>query len=196
MQPKHLAHNTHALVAKKRKYVMQYCLTNPDVATSAAHHYRLLRLNEPYDAPLAALIRQVSAEYGLTADKGYSVADPQLDKLSELYQTADFGYWLLVENDGTLVGGAGFAPVAGHAGVCELQKMYLLADVRGQGLGRWLAEKVLQEANLRGYQGCYLETTPLLPEALHLYQKLGFTPCPRLGNSGHDDCEITLMLKL
>lgn len=175
---------------------MQYSLTNPDLSIPDNRHYRLRPLNEHYDAPLAALIRQVSAEYGLTADKGYSVADPQLDRLSELYQTPDTGYWLLVDKNGTLVGGAGFAAVPGHAGVCELQKMYLLAGVRGQGLGRRLADKVLQEASLRGYHGCYLETTPLLPEALHLYQKLGFMPCPRLGNSGHDDCEITLMLRL
>lgn len=30
---------------------------------------------------IAAVIRQVSAEYGLTADKGYTVADPNLDEL-------------------------------------------------------------------------------------------------------------------
>ncbi|MGO5000001.1 GNAT family N-acetyltransferase [Oceanisphaera sp. W20_SRM_FM3] len=157
---------------------------------------RLRALTGEYDAPLASVIRTVSAEYGLTADKGYSVADPQLDGLSQLYQTPDTGYFLLITEDGELMGGAGFAPVPEHEGVCELQKMYLLASARGKGLGRQLAEKIFAEARLRGYQHCYLETTPLLPEALHLYRKLGFTPCPRLGNSGHDDCEITLMLGL
>ena len=166
------------------------------IGISSLQTYRLLTLTGDYDAALAAVIREVSAEYGLTADKGYSVADPQLDSLSQLYQAPGTGYFLLVAEDGELVGGAGFAPVTGHAGVCELQKMYLLARARGQGVGRRLAEKVLEEASLRGYQHCYLETTPLLPEALHLYQKLGFTPCPRLGDSGHDDCEITLMLPL
>ncbi|MBU3825581.1 MAG: GNAT family N-acetyltransferase [Candidatus Oceanisphaera merdipullorum] len=164
--------------------------------TTADVCYHLAVLTAEYNAPLAGVIRCVSAEFGLTADKGYSVADPQLDCLSQLYQTPDTGYFLLVAEDGKLMGGAGFAPVPGHEGVCELQKMYLLASARGQGLGRQLAEKIFAEARLRGYQHCYLETTPLLPEALHLYQKLGFTPCPRLGDSGHDDCEITLMLPL
>ena len=156
----------------------------------------LLPITADYDTALAQVIRAVSAEFGLTADKGYSVADPQLDRLSDLYQTPDTGYFLLVTEDGELLGGAGFAPVPGQPQVCELQKMYLLVKARGQGLGRQLAEQVLAAAREQGYRGCYLETTPLLPEALHLYQKLGFKPCPRLGNSGHDDCEITLMLPL
>lgn len=175
---------------------MQHVNLDAHSHSPAPHGYQYRRLTAPDDAALAGVIRQVSAEYGLTADKGYSVADPQLDCLSQLYQGLDCGYWLLTDDAGGVLGGAGFSPVPGQAGICELQKMYLLAAVRGQGLGRKLAEKVLAAAKSRGYQECYLETTSLLPEALHLYQKLGFTPCPRLGNSGHDDCEITLILKL
>ncbi|MFT8090575.1 GNAT family N-acetyltransferase, partial [Salmonella enterica subsp. enterica serovar Enteritidis] len=34
---------------------------------------------------IANVIRDVSAEFGLTADKGYTVSDPNLDHLYELY---------------------------------------------------------------------------------------------------------------
>lgn len=44
------------------------------------------------DAAIAKVIRDVSAEYGLTADKGYSVADPTLDCLSEIYAQAGANY--------------------------------------------------------------------------------------------------------
>ena len=37
---------------------------------------------------IAAVIRTVSAEYGLTADKGYTVADPNLDALYQLKSLA------------------------------------------------------------------------------------------------------------
>lgn len=40
---------------------------------------------------IAAVIRQVSAEYGLTADKGYTVADPNLDELFQVYSQAGRG---------------------------------------------------------------------------------------------------------
>ncbi len=42
------------------------------------------RLTLQDNPAIARVIRQVSAEYGLTADKGYTVADPNLD---ELYQS-------------------------------------------------------------------------------------------------------------
>ncbi len=45
------------------------------------------------------VIRQVSAEYGLTADKGYTVADPNLDELYELYSQPGSAYWV-VEQEG------------------------------------------------------------------------------------------------
>lgn len=41
----------------------------------------LRRITAADNAAIAAVIRKVSAEYGLTADKGYTVADPNLDEL-------------------------------------------------------------------------------------------------------------------
>lgn len=61
------------------------------------------------NAAIAAVIRQVSAEYGLTADKGYTVADPNLDELYELYSQPGSAYWV-VEKEGEVVGGGGVAP--------------------------------------------------------------------------------------
>ena len=157
---------------------------------------RIMPLESRHDSGLAALIRTVSAEYGLTADKGFSVADPDLDRLSEVYRQHDAEYWIVENNAGQLLGGAGLGPMPGDDDVCELQKMYLAASARGKGLGRELALHVLRQARLLGYRLCYLETTAILPEALALYLQLGFTPCERRGNTGHHDCEITLMLPL
>ena len=51
-------------------------------AIPAPHHGRLIM------PAIANVIRQVSAEYGLTADKGYTVADPNLDELYRALQPA------------------------------------------------------------------------------------------------------------
>ncbi|MGL4939216.1 MAG: MarR family transcriptional regulator, partial [Shewanella sp.] len=52
-------------------------------------------------------------------------------------------------------------------------------------------------ARQTGYQSCSLETTAVLTEAVKLYEHLGFqhlsTP---LGNTGHDACEIPMLLAL
>lgn len=74
----------------------------------------------------------VSAEYGLTADKGYTVADPNLDELYELYSQPGSAYWV-VEQEGEVVGGGGVAPLAcSEPDICELQKMYFMTSARGR----------------------------------------------------------------
>ncbi|PSJ40030.1 hypothetical protein C7I36_12180 [Zobellella taiwanensis] len=145
---------------------------------------------------IARIIREVSAEYGLTADRGFSVADPQLDDLFGHYRASKGVYWVAEDAEGALLGGAGLGPVAGREDTVELQKMYLARTGRGMGLGRRLALHLLAEAEALGYRHCYLETTACLGEALALYRRLGFEPCGRLGDTGHNDCEITLMRPL
>ncbi|NMH65988.1 GNAT family N-acetyltransferase [Shewanella sp. SHSM-M6] len=146
------------------------------------------------DAAIAEVIRRVSAEYGLGADKGYSVADPTLDCLSRIYCQAGANYWVITR-EARVLGGAGIAPLAGQAGVCELQKMYFLPAIRGLGLSRRLALLALAFARDQGYDSCYLETTACLKEAVALYESLGFEHLDApLGATGHDACELPMLL--
>ncbi len=97
------------------------------------------RITEQDNPAIAAVIRTVSAEYGLTADKGYTVADPNLDELFQLYSQPGHAYWV-IEQDGQVVGGGGIAPLlCSEPDICELQKMYFLPTIRGQGLAKKLA---------------------------------------------------------
>ncbi|MGL6348998.1 MAG: GNAT family N-acetyltransferase, partial [Aeromonas sp.] len=140
------------------------------------------------------VVRAVSAEYGLTADKGYGVADPDLDRLHETYQGEKSRYWVIEGPDGTILGGGGIAQLAGAEDqVCELQKMYFMPSLRGLGLGKRLVLQAIDEARALGYQSCYLETTEVLREATNLYESLGFEHLPGpLGCTGHGDCEICM----
>ncbi|WP_437610206.1 GNAT family N-acetyltransferase [Erwinia sp. V71] len=152
----------------------------------------------PADNPLIAqVIRDVSAEFGLTADKGYTVSDPNLDRLFELYSEANSAYWV-VERDGQVVGGGGVAPLlCSDADICELQKMYFLPAVRGLGLARSLALQAMEFARERGFKRCYLETTASLTRAIKLYEHLGFRHIDGpLGCTGHVDCEVTMIREL
>jgi len=146
---------------------------------------------------VARVIRTVSAEFGLTADKGYTVADPNLDRLFELYSEANSAYWV-VEMDGEVVGGGGIAPLLCSApDICELQKMYFLPQLRGLGLARRLALQALDFARDRGFRRCYLETTASLTRAITLYEQLGFEHITEpLGCTGHVDCEVRMLKAL
>ncbi len=157
----------------------------------------LRRMRAEDNAPLASVIRQVSAEYGLTADKGYTVADPNLDELYQLYSQPGHAYWV-VEQDGAVVGGGGVAPLScSEEGICELQKMYFLPSARGQGMAKKLALIALNHARSEGFTRCYLETTAFLKEAIGLYEHLGFAHISEpLGCTGHVDCEVRMLKSL
>ncbi|GLO59814.1 N-acetyltransferase [Vibrio sp. MACH09] len=156
-----------------------------------------IRSITPSDNPdIAQVIRQVSYEYGLTEDKGFSVGDPTLDNLYQVYQTAKAHYWV-IEQNGKVLGGAGIAPLQGEEATCELQKMYLLPVLRGKGLAKKLAQMCFQYAKQQGYKHCYLETTADLKEAISLYKALGFQQIEHaMGSTGHCDCEIRMLKPL
>lgn len=161
-----------------------------------AEEYVLRPLTKADNSQVADVIRKVSAEYGLTADKGYGLADPTLDDMYSVYDQQGAAYWV-VEYQGEIVGGGGFAPLAGEPNVCELQKMYFLPQTRGHGLAKRIVALSLQLAKQFGYQQCYLETTECLREAVGLYEKLGFEHLDApLGQTGHDACEVVMLKTL
>lgn len=146
--------------------------------------------------PLAAIIRNSLAEFGANKP-GTVFFDPTTDNLFELFQTPG-SFYLVAEEDGRLLGGAGIFPSAGlPAGVCELVKMYLHPNARGKGLGRLLIDHCLQMAKNAGYQKVYLETMPELRKAVSVYEKFGFTYLQGpMGNTGHFGCDVWMIKEL
>ncbi|MEX0445138.1 GNAT family N-acetyltransferase [Xenorhabdus sp. SGI246] len=164
---------------------------------STTHDYIIRPITQQDNADIAAVIREVSAEHGLTADKGFAVADPILDTLYEVYSQPRSAYWV-VEMEGKVVGGGGIAPLAGGDNdTCELQKMYLSSELRGKGVAKQIVQQSLAFGTEQGFTRCYLETTAELKAAIALYKKLGFSYLDEpLGNTGHSDCEVRMIKTL
>lgn len=59
-------------------------------------------------------------------------------------------------------------------GICEMKRLYLRPGYRGTGLGRKLADTVINHAITLGYTLMRLDTLDTLKQAMGLYESLGF----------------------
>jgi putative acetyltransferase len=84
------------------------------------------------------------------------------------------GRLLIAEYDGQVVGCVALHKL--EPGICEMKRLYLRPTVRGKGLGRILAERIIAEARQIGYHRMRLDTVePVMKDAVAMYRKLGFT---------------------
>lgn len=141
------------------------------------------------DVAIASVVRVVMTEFGATGT-GFSIHDAEVDHMAEAYSGPRAAYFVVTDG-ARVLGGGGVAPLAGgDPSVCELKKMYFLAEARGSGMGRAMLERCLDAARELGYTRCYIETLVCMTAARRLYERAGFEPLSGpLGDTGHHSCD-------
>ncbi len=86
------------------------------------------------------------------------------------------GRLLLARDGDAIAGGVGLRPLG--PGTCEMKRLYVRPPWRGRGLGRQLAQAVIDEGAAAGYGRMCLDTLPRLASAASLYRTLGFVEIP------------------
>jgi ribosomal protein S18 acetylase RimI-like enzyme len=109
----------------------------------------------------------------LGIDLGFQDFEAELVALPGKYEPPT-GRLLLAWNGTEAVGCVALRPLDGDA--CEMKRLYVRPRVRGEQLGRRLAERICQEARSAGYSRICLDTLPTMTAAINLYTALGFKP--------------------
>jgi putative acetyltransferase len=122
-------------------------------------------------ATVEALFREYVAS--LAEDISFQNVDDELGHLPGKY--ARPGGVVLIARDGTQAAGA-VAYRMVEPGVAEMKRLYVRPAFRGTGLGRELANELIEDARQNGYRTMLLDTLASMSAARALYRDLGFVP--------------------
>jgi ribosomal protein S18 acetylase RimI-like enzyme len=133
---------------------------------------RIAEARWPEDhATVEALFREYVAS--LSEDISFQNVDDELSTLPGKY--ARPGGVVLIAWDGAAAAGA-IACRMFEPGVAEMKRLYVRPGYRGSGLGRELANELIEDARGRGYRTIMLDTLQSMSAARTLYRDLGFVP--------------------
>jgi putative acetyltransferase len=140
-----------------------------------------LSLRTPDTPALLDATREIFREYadGLGIDLEFQHFEDELASLPGDY-AAPQGALLLAFVDGALAGCGAFRPLpdVDYANACEMKRLYVRRAFRRFGLGRLLAQALLDKAKEAGYSVMLLDTLDDMESARGLYASLGFETIP------------------
>ncbi|QKO23194.1 GNAT family N-acetyltransferase [Rhodoferax sp. BAB1] len=126
-------------------------------------------------------VREIFREYAtsLNIDLCFQGFEQELATLPGDYDMPR-GALLLARVDGQVAGCCALRPLDSidYPNACEMKRLFVRKAFRGLGLGRQLAEAVLDAARLHGYDHVLLDTLDDMEAARTLYDELGFVEVP------------------
>lgn len=121
-------------------------------------------------------VRTLFMEYARSLDFSlcFQSFDEEVARLPGMYAPPK-GALLLARVDGEAAGCAGLHEL--EDGIAEMKRLFVRPRYRDLGLGRALAQRILDEARAIGYRRLRLDTIQgTMDPAIRLYRRMGFVP--------------------
>jgi GNAT superfamily N-acetyltransferase len=133
----------------------------------------MIETREPDNASDIRVVRTLFEEYQaeLGVDLEFQAFTTEVAGLPGEY-APPYGRLLLASCDGQLSGCVALRRLASDD--CEMKRLYVRPPYRALGLGRLLAQRVIDEARRIGYRRMFLDTLPSMGRAQRMYESLGF----------------------
>ncbi|MEO8524810.1 MAG: GNAT family N-acetyltransferase [Caldimonas sp.] len=146
-----------------------------------AHATPLIELRHAESTAELALAADIFREYAasLDIDLCFQNFEAEVASLPGEY-IAPAGHLMLAFVDGQAAGCGALRPLAeaDYANACEMKRLYVRPAFRRFGLGRLMAQALLDEARRAGYSAMLLDTLDEMEAARELYTTLGFEEIP------------------
>lgn len=147
-----------------------------------------IKLSTPANATDLADTQAIFQEYACTLSVNLDFQDfsTELANLPGDYASPR-GALLLARVDGALAGCCALRPLdsSDYTNAAEMKRLFVRKAFRGFGLGRLLAEAILDEARRAGYSCVLLDTLDDMEAARALYEDLGFAEIPPYYHNPH-----------
>ncbi|MBL4669259.1 MAG: GNAT family N-acetyltransferase [Flavobacteriales bacterium] len=129
-----------------------------------------------------SLAKKLTIDYmnWLGVDLYYQGIDKEHDTFHIMYNYPEGCFIYILIND-ELAGGVGVRRLEDN--ICEMKRLYVYDKFKGDKLGLFLCNKLIEIAKELGYQKMRLDTLPTLKNALQLYSDLGFYKIPKYYNN-------------
>ena len=140
-----------------------------------------IELQSPQDTQAWDDTRAILRDYAnsLDVDLCFQGFEEELAQLPGAYAPPS-GLMLLAMVDGAVAGCGAFRnlPDVDYPNACEMKRLYVRPAFRRFGLGRLLAQALMDRAAQAGYSSMLLDTLDEMEAARGLYESLGFEEVP------------------
>ena len=142
---------------------------------------RMIKVAIPRTAAEMDATRSILREYAaaLGVDLCFQGFEAELAALPGAY-VSPRGALLTARSNGVLAGCCALRPLdsVDYPNACEMKRLYVRPQFRGLGIGRLLADAIMDCARQAGYACVLLDTLSDMETARALYQGLGFEEIP------------------